>query len=73
MALFDIKSVAGIGTISTGANLNLKSATGIAMTSGGLSIPSLVDPDITIKSKKSVIIDATEDVDIDSQGKIYLN
>ena len=74
-ALFDIKSIAGLGNISTGANLNLKSATGIAMTSGGLDIPSLVDNDITIKSKNSVIIDATKDVDIDSGslGKIYLN
>ena len=74
-ALFDIKSTTGLGNISTGANLNLKSATGIAMTSGGLSIPSLVDNDITIKSKNSVIIDATKDVDIDAGalGKIYLN
>ena len=72
-ALFNISSLA-LGNISTVANLNLKSKTGIAMASGGLDIPSLVDPDITIKSKKSVVIDATEDVDIDSgTGKIYLN
>ena len=44
------------------------------MTSGGLSIPSLVDDDITIKSKNNVVIEAAKDVDIDSQeGKIYLN
>ena len=72
-ALFDIKSVAGLGTISTGANLNLKSTTGIAMTSGGLDIPSLVDNDITIKSKNDIIIDADKDVDIDAGSKIYLN
>ena len=74
-ALFNISSTAGLGTISTGANLNLKSATGIAMTSGGLSIPSLVDSDITIKSKNNVAIEAVKDVDIDSGslGKIYLN
>ena len=74
-ALFNISSTVGLGSISTGANLNLKSKTGIAMTSGGLDIPSLVDNDITIKSKNSVIIDATKDVDIDagSLGKIYLN
>ena len=74
-ALFNISSTAGLGTISTGANLNLKSATGIAMTSGGLSIPSLVDSDITIKSKNNVAIEAVKDVDIDSRtsGKIYLN
>ena len=72
-ALFNISSTAGLGTISTGANLNLKSATGIAMTSGGLSIPSLIDDDITIKSKNNVVIEAAKDVDIDSQGKIYLN
>ena len=59
---------------STGANLNLKSKTGIAMTSGGLDIPSLVDNDITIKSKNNVAIEAANDVDIDSgTGKIYLN
>jgi hypothetical protein len=73
-ALFNISSTVGVGSISTGANLNLKSATGIAMTSGGLSLPSLVDNDITIKSKNNVIIDAAKDVDIDSDsGKIYLN
>ena len=72
-ALFDIKSVAGIGTISTGANLNLKSATGIAMTSGGLSLPSLIDNDITIKSQNDIVIDAAKDVDIDAGSKIYLN
>ena len=72
-ALFDIKSVAGIGTISTGANLNLKSATGIAMTSGGFSFPSFVSNDIKIKSKNDIIIDADNDVDIDSGSKIYLN
>ena len=72
-ALFDIKSVAGLGTISTGANLNLKSTTGIAMTSGGLSLPSLVDTDITIKSKKDVIIEATENVDIDAGNEIDMD
>ena len=72
-ALFDIKSVAGLGTISTGANLNLKSATGIAMTSGGLSLPSFVSKDIKIKSKNDIIIDADKDVDIDAGSKIYLN
>ena len=74
-ALFNISSTAGLGTISTGANLNLKSKTGIAMTSGGLDIPSLVDNDITIKSKNNVAIEAAKDVDIDSgtTGKIYLN
>ena len=73
-ALFNISSTAGLGTISTGANLNLKSKTGIAMTSGGLSIPSLIDNDITIKSKNNIIIDADKDVDIDTgSGKIYLN
>ena len=72
-ALFDIKSVAGIGTISTGANLNLKSATGIAMTSGGFSLPSFVSNDIKIKSQNDIIIDAAKDVDIDSGSKIYLN
>ncbi len=74
-ALFNISSTTGLGTISTGANLNLKSATGIAMTSGGLDIPSLVDNDITIKSKNNVAIEAAKDVDIDSgtTGKIYLN
>ena len=73
-ALFNISSTAGLGTISTGANLNLKSKTGIAMTSGGLSIPSLIDNDITIKSKNNIIIDAAKDVDIDTEsGKIYLN
>ncbi len=72
-ALFDIKSVAGLGTISTGANLNLKSATGIAMTSGGLSLPSFVSEDIKIKSKNDIIIDADKDVDIDAGSKIYLN
>ena len=73
-ALFDIKSVAGIGTISTGANLNLKSATGIAMTSGGFSLPSFVSNDIKIKSQNDIIIDAAKDVDIDTEsGKIYLN
>ena len=72
-ALFDIKSVAGIGTISTGANLNLKSATGIAMTSGGFSLPSFVSNDIKIKSQNHIIIDAAKDVDIDSGSKIYLN
>ena len=72
-ALFDIKSVAGLGNISTGANLNLKSATGIAMTSGGLSLPSLIDNDITIKSQNDIVIDAAKDVDIDAGSKIYLN
>ena len=72
-ALFDIKSVAGLGTISTGANLNLKSATGIAMTSGGLSLPSLIDNDITIKSDNDIVIDAAKNVDIDAGSKIYLN
>ena len=74
-ALFNISSTLGLGSISTGANLNLKSKTGIAMTSGGLDIPSLVDNDITIKSKNSVAIEAAKDVDIDSGtiGKIYLN
>ena len=72
-ALFDIKSVAGLGTISTGANLNLKSATGIAMTSGGFSLPSFVSNDIKIKSQNDIIIDAAKDVDIDSGSKIYLN
>ncbi len=74
-ALFNISSTVGLGSISTGANLNLKSKTGIAMTSGGLDIPSLVDNDITIKSKNSVAIEAAKDVDIDSGtiGKIYLN
>ena len=74
-ALFNISSTVGLGNISTGANLNLKSKTGIAMTSGGLDIPSLVDNDITIKSKNNVAIEAAKDVDIDSgtTGKIYLN
>ena len=72
-ALFDIKSTTGLGNISTGANLNLKSATGIAMTSGGLSLPSLIDNDITIKSQNDVVIDAAKDVDIDAGSKIYLN
>ena len=74
-ALFNISSTVGVGSISTGANLNLKSKTGIAMTSGGLDIPSLVDNDITIKSKNNVAIEAAKDVDIDSgtTGKIYLN
>ena len=74
-ALFNISSTVGLGSISTGANLNLKSKTGIAMTSGGLDIPSLVDNDITIKSKNNVAIEAAKDVDIDSgtTGKIYLN
>ena len=72
-ALFDIKSTTGLGNISTGANLNLKSATGIAMTSGGLSLPSLIDNDITIKSKNDIVIDADKDVDIDAGSKIYLN
>ena len=74
-ALFNISSTLGLGSISTGANLNLKSKTGIAMTSGGLDIPSLVDNDITIKSKNNVAIQAAKDVDIDSgtTGKIYLN
>ena len=72
-ALFDIKSVAGLGNISTGANLNLKSATGIAMTSGGLSLPSFTSNDIKIKSQNDVVIDATKDVDIDAGSKIYLN
>ena len=72
-ALFDIKSVAGLGNISTGANLNLKSATGIAMTSGGLSLPSLINNDITIKSQNDIVIDAAKDVDIDAGSKIYLN
>ena len=74
-ALFNISSTLGLGSISTGANLNLKSKTGIAMTSGGLDIPSLVDNDITIKSKNNVAIEAAKDVDIDSgtTGKIYLN
>ena len=72
-ALFDISSTVGLGTISTGANLNLKSATGIAMTSGGFSFPSFVSNDIKIKSKNDIIIDADKDVDIDSGSKIYLN
>lgn len=72
-ALFNISSTAGLGTISTGANLNLKSATGIAMTSGGLSLPSLIDNDITIKSQNDIVIDAAKDVDIDAGSKIYLN
>tara|TARA_A100000172_G_scaffold35625_1_gene21674 strand:- start:379 stop:1467 length:1089 start_codon:yes stop_codon:yes gene_type:complete len=72
-ALFDIKSTTGLGNISTGANLNLKSATGIAMTSGGLSLPSLIDNDITIKSQNDIVIDAAKDVDIDAGSKIYLN
>tara|TARA_B100000214_G_scaffold47376_1_gene29762 strand:+ start:177 stop:1265 length:1089 start_codon:yes stop_codon:yes gene_type:complete len=72
-ALFDISSTVGLGTISTGANLNLKSATGIAMTSGGFSLPSFVSNDIKIKSKNDIIIDADNDVDIDSGSKIYLN
>ena len=73
-ALFNISSTVGLGNISTGSNLNLKSKTGIAMTSGGLSIPSLIDNDITIKSKNNIIIDADKDVDIDTgSGKIYLN
>ena len=72
-ALFDIKSTTGLGTISTGANLNLKSATGIAMTSGGLSLPSLINNDITIKSQNDIVIDAAKDVDIDAGSKIYLN
>ena len=72
-ALFNISSIAGLGTISTGANLNLKSATGISMTSGGLSLPSLINNDITIKSDNDIIIDAAKDVDIDAGSKIYLN
>lgn len=72
-ALFNISSTAGLGTISTGANLNLKSATGIAMTSGGLSLPSLIDNDITIKSQNDIVIDAAKNVDIDAGTKIYLN
>ena len=73
-ALFNISSTVGLGNISTGSNRNLKSKTGIAMTSGGLSIPSLIDNDITIKSKNNIIIDADKDVDIDTgSGKIYLN
>ena len=72
-ALFNITSTAGLGTISTGANLNLKSATGIAMTSGGLSLPSLINNDITIKSQNDIVIDAAKDVDIDAGSKIYLN
>ena len=73
-ALFDISSTVGLGTISTGANLNLKSATGIAMTSGGLSLPSLISKDIKIKSANDIVIDAAKDVDIDTDsGKIYLN
>ena len=72
-ALFDIKSTTGLGNISTGANLNLKSATGIAMTSGGLSLPSLINNDITIKSQNDIVIDAAKDVDIDAGSKIYLN
>lgn len=72
-ALFNISSTAGLGTISTGANLNLKSATGIAMTSGGLSLPSFVSNDIKIKSQNDIVIDAAKDVDIDAGSKIYLN
>ena len=72
-ALFNISSTTGLGNISTGANLNLKSATGIAMTSGGLSLPSLIDNDITIKSQNDIVIDAAKDVDIDAGSKIYLN
>ena len=73
-ALFNISSTTGLGTISTGANLNLKSATGIAMTSGGLSLPSFVSKDIKIKSANDIVIDAAKDVDIDTDsGKIYLN
>ena len=73
-ALFDISSTLGLGTISTGANLNLKSATGIAMTSGGFSFPSFVSNDIKIKSANDIVIDAAKDVDIDTDsGKIYLN
>jgi len=73
-ALFNISSTLGLGSISTGANLNLKSATGIAMTSGGFSLPSFVSNDIKIKSQNDIIIDAVKDVDIDTEsGKIYLN
>ena len=73
-ALFDISSTLGLGTISTGANLNLKSTTGIAMTSGGFSFPSFVSNDIKIKSANDIVIDAAKDVDIDTDsGKIYLN
>ena len=72
-ALFDIKSTTRLGTISTCANLNLKSSTGIAMTSGGFSLPSFVSNDIKIKSQNDIIIDAAKDVDIDSGSKIYLN
>jgi len=72
-ALFNISSTAGLGTISTGANLNLKSATGIAMTSGGLSLPSFVSNDIKIKSQNDIVIDADKDIDIDAGSKIYLN
>ena len=72
-ALFDISSTVGLGNISSGANLNLKSATGIAMTSGGLSLPSLINNDITIKSDNDIVIDAAKDVDIDAGSKIYLN
>ena len=73
-ALFNISSTVGLGNISTGANLNLKSSTGIAMTSGGFSLPSFVSNDIKIKSQNDIIIDAVKDVDIDTEsGKIYLN
>ena len=73
-ALFDISSTVGLGNISSGANLNLKSATGIAMTSGGFSFPSFVSNDIKIKSANDIVIDAAKDVDIDTDsGKIYLN
>ena len=73
-ALFDISSTLGLGTISTGANLNSKSTTGIAMTSGGFSFPSFVSNDIKIKSANDIVIDAAKDVDIDTDsGKIYLN
>ena len=73
-ALFDISSTLGLGTISTGANLNLKSTTGIAMTSGGFSFPLFVSNDIKIKSANDIVIDAAKDVDIDTDsGKIYLN
>lgn len=71
-SLFNINST-GLGSISTGANLNLKSTTGIAMTSGGLSLPSFTSKDIKIKSGNDIIIDAAKNVDIDAGTKIFLN
>ena len=71
-ALFNLTTV-GLTSINSGADLNMSSAKGVGIASGGLAVPSGDVGDVKIRAAKDVKITATAgNIDMDALF-IYLN